>query len=494
MSCPICGLRLPQSELAVHVERHFDEAATDQLGPTASTTVRCAACGMSVLASELDSHELAHAMQREADTEVVDLTRDDDDYQPPAPRASSAGPAERERERDRLLWPRIPLRELAARQKTEPPSGGGDGYGGSVEYHSLLRAALEKQATTKSAGHFRAALCGAPLPFFATLDGHDGGFGCGWRNLQMLCGHLLGAPGDTGAAARAALFAGAGFVPDVPSLQAWLETAWGQGFDPEGAAQLGHAVQGKRTWIGVADVAALLRSFGVRARLVNFKAAPRTGPAGLARHAGVECDLCAALPILGARHSSTVRANYDLCSSCVAKPEAQRFAPFRKVESPVHYGEEQCEPGAHKELVDWLWRYFVSDSTGKPLPMGLGSQITVSPSRSPLFLQHDGHSRTVVGVERRPAPGGGSEEVLLLILDPSSRPAELRAQLAAGTGWQRLVKRGLQTLRKCEYSLLVLDEPLLAAGGEAGRLALRELEVAPSSRALQPSGAEMGGP
>lgn len=36
-----------------------------------------------------------------------------------------------------------------------------------------------------------------------------------------------------------ALFGGCGFVPDVASLQAWLECAWAAGFDPMGAEQLG---------------------------------------------------------------------------------------------------------------------------------------------------------------------------------------------------------------------------------------------------------------
>ena len=36
---------------------------------------------------------------------------------------------------------------------------------------------------------------------------------------------------------RASLFAGQG-VPSVPSLQQWLEQAWHDGFDEEGANQL----------------------------------------------------------------------------------------------------------------------------------------------------------------------------------------------------------------------------------------------------------------
>lgn len=55
--------------------------------------------------------------------------------------------------------------------------------------------------------------------------------------------------GATGARAaqeyKDTVFGGLGFVPDVPSLQAWLECAWQQGFDPDGAKQLGHHVQAR---------------------------------------------------------------------------------------------------------------------------------------------------------------------------------------------------------------------------------------------------------
>lgn len=69
---------------------------------------------------------------------------------------------------------------------------------------------------------------------------------------------------------RDALFGGRGFIPDLPSLQAWLEVAWGAGFDPEGAAQLQYNVVGSRRWIGTTEVAAMLRYFGIRAQIVDF--------------------------------------------------------------------------------------------------------------------------------------------------------------------------------------------------------------------------------
>lgn len=63
---------------------------------------------------------------------------------------------------------------------------------------------------------------------------------------------------------------GPNYVPDIPSLQAWLECAWAAGFDALGCQQLGGAVRGRRTWIGTTEVACLLRYFGVRAHIVDF--------------------------------------------------------------------------------------------------------------------------------------------------------------------------------------------------------------------------------
>ena len=42
-----------------------------------------------------------------------------------------------------------------------------------------------------------------------------------------------------------ALFGDCGYVPDVASLQAWLECAWTAGFDPMGAEQLGRCASAR---------------------------------------------------------------------------------------------------------------------------------------------------------------------------------------------------------------------------------------------------------
>lgn len=54
------------------------------------------------------------------------------------------------------------------------------------------------------------------------------------------------------------------------SLQAWLEAAWQAGYDAAGGEMYGGAVQCSSKWIGAADAAALLRSFGCKAQIVEF--------------------------------------------------------------------------------------------------------------------------------------------------------------------------------------------------------------------------------
>ena len=62
-------------------------------------------------------------------------------------------------------------------------------------------------------------------------------------------------------------------MPDIAALQAWLEAAWAAGYDAAGAEQLGNAVQGTHKWVGTTEAATLLRLFGVRAFVVDFRGA-----------------------------------------------------------------------------------------------------------------------------------------------------------------------------------------------------------------------------
>ena len=214
---------------------------------------------------------------------------------------------------------------------------------------------------------------------------------CGYRNVQMLVGHLLRRGGWS------QLFGGA--VPDVPSLQAELERLWAHGFDPQGREQMGGSVLGTRKWIGTSEACVLLRGQGVRCNIAAFRALPEGGA-----------------------------------------PEGGALS-------------------AAEAMVERAFRHFGASADGgrDPARDGRGPAVT---SRPPLYLQHDGHSRTVVGVQRRHERGGGRTD-FLLVLDPGLGEqgfAGFQAAARAGKGWESFVKRSVAPLRKkAEYELLIVE-------------------------------------
>lgn len=115
---------------------------------------------------------------------------------------------------------------------------------------------------------------GGVEPVATSQNEGDAGWGCGYRNIQMLCGHLLSrrAKGCETSPYAACLFGGAGHVVTVKGVQAFIETAWHNGYDHQGAEQLGYALAGTEKWIGTTEAISVLRSMGVRAKFVQFKA------------------------------------------------------------------------------------------------------------------------------------------------------------------------------------------------------------------------------
>ena len=125
--------------------------------------------------------------------------------------------------------------------------------------------ALLKNCLELESGNSTSILSGY-VDHFQSIESEDVGWGCGWRNIQMLSSHLLMRRQE----AREVLVGGSGFVPDIPSLQRWLEIAWERGFDALGSEHFNHKIYGSRNWIGATECAALFRSFGLRARIVDF--------------------------------------------------------------------------------------------------------------------------------------------------------------------------------------------------------------------------------
>ncbi|XP_009788667.1 uncharacterized protein [Nicotiana sylvestris] len=279
-------------------------------------------------------------------------------------------------------------------------------------------------------------LCGF-VDHFQSSPSEDFGWGCGWRNIQMLSSHLLKQHQE----AREVLYGGSGFVPDIPSLQRWLEIAWQRGFDKQGSEDFDQAIYGKRNWIGTTECATLFRSFGVRARIVDFI-------------------------------SHEIVSSSNGVGKYVSKMSPQVYGPMDRYLSKkkndiseavsISY-DVKAKPRVQQALIDWVWSYFSDNELKK----SSNHSILVS-QKAPLYFQHDGHSRTIVGIQSR-CQRNGSIHYNLLILDPGHPTESLAKSLKENAGWQKLVKRGVHTLKKPLYQLCFID-PGIASGEEMERL------------------------
>lgn len=189
--------------------------------------------------------------------------------------------------------------------------------------------------------------------FYATMPS-DNGWGCGYRNIQIMWSFLR--KYNPYRLSLQTSDYGVGSVPPISALQVVLDRAWGNGFDPEGAEKFGGCAVGSRKWIGTAECAVVLRSLGVRAKIVDF------------------------LP-----------------------------------------------PNAGSKLAAWVWRYFTKDWGEACIP--------------PLYFQHSGHSRTIIGVEKRE-----NGDIFLLLLDPSIRRTDAEIMLDVNHDLKqfRCSEKGLQ--------------------------------------------------
>lgn len=104
-------------------------------------------------------------------------------------------------------------------------------------------------------------------------------------------------------------------------------------------------------------------------------------------------------------------------------------------------------------LKNWTKKYFDSFETQK------------DKSILPLYFQHEGHSRTIIGYEinfdkRHMKSKIDSDDFSLLLFDPSSNGKSIKSNLLAGTNsWKSQVKRGLHTLKKTQYQIVyIVDE------------------------------------
>ncbi|XP_034170762.2 zinc finger-containing ubiquitin peptidase 1 isoform X1 [Pangasianodon hypophthalmus] len=211
---------------------------------------------------------------------------------------------------------------------------------------------------------------------FSSSDG-DRGWGCGYRNFQMLLSSLQRLEQYT------TLHTLPDSFPSIPRVQALIEAAWAEGIDPQGASQFNGRLKGTRAWIGATEIYAVLTSLQLRARIVDFH--QPTGPGG-----------------------------------------------------------------THPRLFQWVKNYFsLPSSTGARVPPRV-----VKTNLPPIYLQHQGHSRSIVGVEER-----RNGNICVLLFDPGCSPAEMRKLLSPNTSsahFNRLRKFPAH-LKHQQYQVVVVE-------------------------------------
>lgn len=89
--------------------------------------------------------------------------------------------------------------------------------------------------------------------------------------------------------------------------------------------------------------------------------------------------------------------------------------------------------GCHPELFNYVLRYFEQPKAHIP----------------PLYLQHQGHSRTIIGVEQK------ASGLTLLILDPSHSPKQV-ASIGTSHDSLRILRRNSNAMKAPQYQIVTV--------------------------------------
>ncbi len=213
--------------------------------------------------------------------------------------------------------------------------------------------------SASSVGVTKSYVC-SNVDHFASSYG-DKGWGCGYRNAQMMISSLLHNP-NYNEALKTAI--GSDSMPSISRLQKMVETAWQAGFDEPGKEQLGCKLYNTRKWIGATEIVTLFSWMRIECQLVDFH-----------------------------------------------RPTAMN--------------------GCHPELFNYVLRYFEQPRSHTP----------------PLYLQHQGHSRTIIGIEQK------TNGLTLLILDPSHSPKQV-ASLGVSHESLSSLRRGPGAMKAPQYQIV----------------------------------------
>ncbi|KAK2815415.1 hypothetical protein Q5P01_025882 [Channa striata] len=222
----------------------------------------------------------------------------------------------------------------------------------------------------------------------------DKGWGCGYRNFQMLLSSLQRIEVYSS-------FLQEKSVPSIPEVQRMIEAAWKEGLDPQGASHFNQRLQGTRAWIGATEIYVLLTSLGIHAHILDFH--QPTGPGD-----------------------------------------------------------------THPQLFERVKQYFCQSSRSGKLPPRV-----IQTSLPPLYLQHQGHSRSIVGLEQKK-----TGRLCLLVLDPGSSVSDTKKLLNRDIYTAiRNVRKFPCSLKHKQYQVVTVQGVLSAADKQISILNSKKLSA-----------------
>ncbi|XP_045044640.2 zinc finger-containing ubiquitin peptidase 1 isoform X2 [Desmodus rotundus] len=259
--CPMCGLICTNYHiLQEHVDLHLEESNFRQ--------------GMERVQCSRDL-ELAHQLQQEEDQkrrseESIQEREEFQKLQRQYGLDSSGGYKQQQLQRmeREVNGGRMPPSEFH-RRKAEMMESLAAGIDDGRTRTSGITEALYRYYQC-AAPDVRRVWLSAVVDHFHSSCG-DKGWGCGYRNFQMLLSSLL--QNDAYDDCLKGMS-----IPCIPKIQSMIEDAWREGFDPQGASQLNNKLQGTKAWIGACEIYTLLTSLRVKCRIVDFHKS--TGPLG----------------------------------------------------------------------------------------------------------------------------------------------------------------------------------------------------------------------
>ena len=257
---------------------------------------------------------------------------------------------------------------------------------------------------------------------------------CGYRNLQMLLSSILPNIPTTHS-----LFKENGnhkVIPNIIELQRLFEMSWREGFDRDGARHFNYRIQGSRAQIGAVEAASLLSFLSIDSVVVQFEKSRRHewnfAAQFIWNYFSKPCQ-CACLDDFESFDMDPIESASDIVQEVLYNiQENGNYCAIDKGSC--------CEQSDNES-----WTSF-------------GSKCQCS--RPPLYLQWDGHSATIVGVEKTVRKRGFQGNVKsnqnyyademsynMLVYDPNKEVRSLKAELKIAMKMKKFDSNIIRSLR-----------------------------------------------